>query len=298
MSAAFWRSNNFFLQRVGLISNRWFRVGCLGLLVLGSVQPLARGQEATLQFSIVDRAILEQRLASPPTRNRERRERLTALFEEAGCADLSLQEVRRSKLPNVVCILPGETDRNVLVGGHYDHTGDGHGIVDNWSGASLLVSLYESLSAAPRKHTFIFVGFADEERGLLGSRHYAKSLNPEEQERLEAVVNLDTLGLGPPKIWVSRSDDRLVRWLAAVASRMKIGIEGVNVEEVGSTDSESFRKRDIAVITIHSLTQETLKVIHSPKDRVQAIDKDAYFDTYQLLAAYLTLLDSGAPSDF
>ena len=182
------------------------RLCLVELLVLGGLLP-GHAQTAELVFSIVQRETVEQRLASPPSRNQKRRDRVTALFEEVGCADLAQQKVRGSKLTNVVCTLPGETPRTILIGAHYDHTGQGHGIVDNWSGASLLSSLYESLSTTPRKHTFIFVGFADEERGLRGSRHYAKTLSAEEHELLEAVVNLDTLGLDLPKIWVSRSDD-------------------------------------------------------------------------------------------
>ena len=258
------------------------------LLVIAVVH----AHDAGLTFSIVHREIVEERLASPPSRNEKRRERLTALFAQAGCTDLAQQEVRDSKMTNVVCTLPGETSRVILVGAHYDHTGDGDGIVDNWSGASLLTSLYESLSSTPRKHTFIFVGFADEERGLRGSRDYAKKLTPAERELLEAVVNLDTLGLDLPKIWVSRSDERLVQWLVGLAAKLNVGVEGVNVEQVGSTDSESFRKHKIPVITVHSLTQGTLKLIHSPWDRPNAINQDAYFETYRLLAAYLTLLDS------
>ena len=34
-------------------------------------------------------------------------------------------------------------------------------------GASLLPSLFQALKDAPRKHTFTFVGFTNEEKGLL-----------------------------------------------------------------------------------------------------------------------------------
>ena len=265
------------------------------VLVWAGLLPGVGAQDAKLSFSIVRREIVEERLASPPHKNRKRGERLTSLFEEVGCADLAQQDVRGSKMDNVVCTLPGETSRVILAGAHYDHTGDGQGIVDNWSGASLLASLYQSLSTKPRAHTFIFVGFADEERGLRGSRHYVKTLSPEARDHLKAVVNLDCLGLDLPKVWVSRSDDRLVQWFVGMASEMSVHIEGVDIEQVGSTDSESFRRKKIPVITIHSATQRTLSVIHSRDDQLQAIDKDAYFETYKLLAAYLTLLDSVWP---
>lgn len=79
------------------------------------------------------------------------------------------------------------------------------------------------------------------------------------------------------------------------ALAIPVNLQGVNVEKVGSTDSESFRKKKIPVITIHSLTQNTLSVIHSRADQMGAVDWDQYYETYRLLSAYLTLLDDVWP---
>src|SRR5260221_4607565 len=94
--------------------------------------------------------------------------------------------------------------------------------------------------------------------------------------------NLDTLGLGETEVWVSRADPNLVRLMDLAAVTMKLPVTGMNVERVGSTDSESFREKKIAAITIHSLTPETLPILHSAKDRIEAIHEDAYYRTYRL----------------
>jgi len=54
---------------------------------------------------------------------------------------------------------------------------------------------------------------------------------------------------------------------------MNLPVTGVNVEQVGSTDSEQFAARKIPSITIHSLTQETwnARILHTSKDRLSAI---------------------------
>jgi hypothetical protein len=75
-------------------------------------------------------------------------------------------------------------------------------------------------------------------------------------------------------------------------------VSAVDVENVGSTDSEQFAARGIPSITIHSLTQETwnAKILHTSKDRFSAMRLDDYYQTYRLLAAYVAFLDQFDPS--
>jgi len=184
---------------------------------------------------------------------------LKELFADAGCNDqhLSEQPVKGSKLPNLICLLPGSSGRVIIVGAHFDRVSEGDGVVDNWSGASLLPSLYEALKTEPRKHTFLFIGFTDEEQGEVGSRFYVRQMNKEQVAMTDAMVNMDTLGLGPTEVWVSHSDKQLTAALAYVAKQLNSAVTGVDVEQVGSSDAEQFAERRIPRITIHSLTQET-----------------------------------------
>lgn len=66
----------------------------------------------------------------------------------------------------------------------------------------------------------------------------------------------------------------------------------MNVEQVGSTDSESFAAKKVPSITFHSLTQATLGVLHSDKDNFSAMRMDDYYESYRLLCGYLLYLDS------
>ena len=234
---------------------------------------------------------MAQQLRDAPKKNADRKEALERLFRESGCANPSEQPVRASKLGNVVCTIPGETGRTIVVGAHYDHTPEGDGVADNWSGSVTLAALYYTVSAAPRRHTFVFVGFTDEEKGLIGSKSYANALSKDEVAGTSAMVNMDSLGLSDTEIWLSRSDKRLSTLLVQAADALSVPISGVDVEKVGTTDSESFAQRHIPVITVHSVTQATLPVLHSKRDRFEAIDVAAYHRTYRLMAAYLVLLD-------
>lgn len=218
------------------------------------------------------------------------------LFREAGCGDsISELPVKTSRLPNVMCVLPGDSDQVIIVGAHYDQISPAQGIIDNWTGASLLASLYEGLKNQKRHHTFYFIAFTDEERGMVGSAFYANHMPQAEVSKIRAMVNLDSLGLSPTKVWVHHADHMLVVALMALSNAMKLPVAEVDVERVGSSDSESFASRHIPRITIHSVTQETFRVLHSSRDTVKELKFEDYYDSYHLLTGYLAYLDQTLP---
>jgi Iap family predicted aminopeptidase len=243
-----------------------------------------------VRFQAVDRNVVETRLNSYVRKNDAREPALRRLFESAGCGNITEPKVGGVKYPNLVCTMPGETSSVIVVGAHYDLEEAGAGVVDNWSGASLLPSLFEGLKSVSRKHTFVFVGFSGEEKGMLGSRSYVRDWK-KTREPIQAMVNLDTLGLAESEVWVSRADKSLVDLMSMAAATIQLPVSAVNVEQVGSTDSESFRAEKIPAITIHSLTNETLSILHSNKDTIDAIKMDEYYRTYRLVLVYLALLD-------
>ncbi len=254
----------------------------------------AQAQKFT--FAPVSQEIVEQRLRAFPIKNAERGPAIERLFKDAGCADAALTErvVKGSKFPNIVCALAGSSQNTILVGGHFDLVEKGNGVVDNWSGSSLLASLYQGLAKDPRRHSFRFVAFTGEELGLIGSRAYAKEV-AKNHESIGAMINLDTLGLADTEVWVSHADKSLVETLSKAAFLLKLPVTGVNVDQVGTTDSEPFREKKIPALTIHSLTTPTLEILHGPKDKIEAINLKAYYKTYRLVLGFLALLDQELP---
>lgn len=248
-------------------------------------------------FKVLPQKVIEQRLKSAPQTNRARAQTLKAMFEEAGCGGdrLSEEKLNSHGAVNLICKLPGEADSVILVGGHLDHVSEGAGIVDDWSGSSMLPSLYQSLAGSARRHTFVFIGFGEEEEGLRGSDRYVRQLTPGEVHRIRAMVNLECLGLGAPEVWADHADPRLLPPLDAVARSMKTWIPRVNLEWVGRDDAMSFRARGVPTITVHSLTQDTVGVLHTQRDRLSDIRRTYYYGTYRLVVRYLAALDRTLP---
>ncbi|MGH9469794.1 MAG: M28 family metallopeptidase [Terriglobia bacterium] len=258
---------------------------------------MAGTPQAAAGFRLLPSSLIEQRLRAAPRANRERERAIKQMFEAAGCGGSRLREqaINSRGDSNLICTAPGQTSSVIIVGGHLDHVRQGAGIVDDWSGASLLPSLYQTLYNRPRRHTLIFVAFTDEEQGLVGSKRYVQGLSRAELHRIRAMVNLECLGLGAPEIWADHADPSLLPPLDAVAHSMATWIPRVNLEWVGRDDAMSFRHRKVPTITIHSLTQETVGVLHTRRDNLSAERMTYYYGTYSLVAGYLVKLDRTLP---
>jgi Zn-dependent M28 family amino/carboxypeptidase len=116
--------------------------------------------------------------------------------------------IRRSRTANVVARLPGHgplAPQAVLIGGHYDHlgirepvNGDSiyNGAEDNASGTAAVLTAAEAFvrSGVRPQRSILFMAFAAEESGLLGSEAFAE--RPTLPLRsLAAVLNMDVMNL-------------------------------------------------------------------------------------------------------
>jgi hypothetical protein len=118
----------------------------------------------------------------------------------------------RATTANVVGVLPGNDarlrDEAIVIGAHYDHLGHGGegslapesigqahpGADDNASGTTVVLALARAFAASgSRPRTLVFVTFAGEELGLLGSAQYVTH-PPFPLARTVLMVNTDMVG--------------------------------------------------------------------------------------------------------
>ncbi|HWM89522.1 MAG TPA: M28 family peptidase [Thermoanaerobaculia bacterium] len=141
--------------------------------------------------------------------NAARLEALTGLLRERGVKfevqafpNERKEKDSREQGQNVIVTL-GSGPRAIVVGAHFDavRLGDGtlsHGMVDNAAGSVVLTRVIEALQARRLKHRVQVVFFDMEEIGLVGSAHYAKSLD---RAKVAAAVNIDIAGYGDTLIF-------------------------------------------------------------------------------------------------
>ena len=157
------------------------------------------------------------------------------------------------------------------------------------------ISKSKNCSAPPY---FVFAGFTDEEKGLVGSAFYVHQLSKQEVEAIRAMVNMDSLGLGPTKMELTRADKALTHARRTGGLYPSTGERGERASS-WKVGLRLFQDRHIPAIVIHSVTNETWPILHSRRDEMAAIRLTDYYDTYRLIAAYLAYLDTtlDAPSD-
>ena len=100
-----------------------------------------------------------------------------------------------------------EPDSFIVFTAHYDHLGKmGENAVfdggnDNASGCAFLLELARHYSKNQNKYSMVFIAFAGEEAGLIGSKYFTE--NPLfELDRIKFLINMDLMGYGDEGITV------------------------------------------------------------------------------------------------
>jgi len=130
-------------------------------------------------------------------------------FDLSITATVSLDVIKVQRtVKNVLGFLPGKTDKILIIGAHYDHLGLGttgslapelidqihNGADDNASGTATLLQLAQDFSrSSPLQQGLLFIAFAGEELGLLGSRYYTEHATMP-LENTVAMINMDMVG--------------------------------------------------------------------------------------------------------
>lgn len=112
-------------------------------------------------------------------------------------------KLTQTRQQNVVGSIKGtqRPDSVILVCAHYDHLGKmGKSTVfpganDNAAGVAMLLDLAKYYQNNPPKYTMVFVAFAGEEAGLIGSHYFVKHPILDLQ-KFRFVLNLDLVGTG------------------------------------------------------------------------------------------------------
>jgi hypothetical protein len=172
---------------------------------------------------------------------------------------------KRRTVRNIVGILPGSdaarTEQAIVIGAHYDHVGLGgplsaspertgeihNGADDNASGIASLIEMARAAAADRSRfpRSLVFVAFAGEERGLLGSVHYVD--HPAVPlDKTFAMLNLDMVGRS--KGWVEVGGLDALPSLAGDVEAAARAVPGIEMRRGGpgagrSDDSTFVNKR-------------------------------------------------------
>ena len=165
----------------------------------------------------------------------------------------------------------------IVLGAHHDHFGSQGGLVfpgadDNASGTAVLLEIARALATTGirPKRSILFLSFAGEEQGLLGSRFYV-SHPASPLKTVNAMVNVDHAGVGNGKLTVGLSKiEKAVAQAAAEQVAMGDKLELFGLFPGG--DHVPFAEAGIPTATI--VTSGPHPDFHQPTDRPDKINPD------------------------
>jgi hypothetical protein len=187
---------------------------------------------------------------------------------------------------NVAAYVPGKTSEYVIVGAHYDHLGlgDEHSLApsqigtihpgadDNASGTAGVIELARWFSKQPQQQRgILFITFAGEELGLLGSNYYTgHPLLP--LDNAVTMLNMDMIGrIRSGKVYVNGAGtgSTLSKLVDSVKAPDSLKIELSDATGYGGSDHMSFTVKQVPVLFFFSGLHGDY---HKPGDTWDKID--------------------------
>jgi len=211
-------------------------------------------------------------------------------------ANLDVQRIVKTA-HNVAGYLPGTTDEYVAIGAHYDHLGLGEqyslapslagtvhpGADDNASGTAGVIELARWFSTQPKqKRGILFLTFAGEELGLLGSSYYVNHPTfPLDKD--VAMINMDMIGrVREGKVFIGGvgTGTTLKKLLEEITPKYGLHID-YSEAGYGSSDHTSFTTKQVPVLFFFSGLHADY---HKPSDTWDKIDAPDAAKVLQLVA--------------
>lgn len=238
---------------------------------------------------------------SVPCKNEERQSAVKSLFERMGADPADIKIDKYKKVENVVIrkasSSPESGDEKIVIGAHYDKTAMGCGAVDNWTGIVALAHIYRTLKDVPLNKTVLFIAFGEEEKGLVGSAAMVEPIKKEEAANYCAMINMDSFGLDDLQVIEDISSKKLVKLVENLAKEEKVPFKRIYFSG-GSSDSDSFLKKNIPAITLHGLSSNWKNILHTGFDKVTIVKPEGVYQGYRLALALLVDIDKSSCQEF
>jgi aminopeptidase YwaD len=192
---------------------------------------------------------------------------------------------------NVVAELPGKSEEAVVVSAHHDSVWRGPGVIDNASGVEGVLRLAERFTGGGHARSLVFIVFAAEEIGCVGSRQYAFDADVTgELSRLKACVNLDCIAHGE-RFELNASPPPLLDRIAGLVDELGFRDRyDVNLGPASpGLDSFAFHEKGVPAASISHFPYIEY---HTPSDVLELVDEARLSDSVELAARLIEgLLD-------
>lgn len=211
--------------------------------------------------------------------------------------NISAKYIKDFPNKNVVGYLPAKKKnaKTIVFTAHYDHLGVMGTIPqityfpggnDNASGTAMLISLADYFVKQQRKYNLIFIAFAGEEAGLLGSEYFVNS-GAIDLSKVKFLINLDIMGSGEEGITVVNGyiHKKQFKLLQKINKKSKYLTQIKPRGETANSDHYFFHKKGVPSFFIYTMGPN--KNYHDIFDTYENLSFSAYSDIVKLLIEWV-----------
>ena len=198
---------------------------------------------------------------------------------------------------NVVGYLPSSKKKakTIVFSAHYDHLGAMGTIPDttifpggndNASGTSMLITMADYFVKHPSDYNMVFIAFAGEEAGLLGSKYFVES-DAMDLKTIKFLINLDIMGSGEEGITAVNGSifKKQFKLLTKINDRENYLSEVKSRGEAANSDHYFFYKAGVPSLFIYTMGPN--KNYHDVYDTYEDLSFSAYNNIVKLLVEFV-----------
>lgn len=205
---------------------------------------------------------------------------------------INSQFVKDFKTKNVIGKIEGENkDSLIVITAHFDHLGKVgntifHGASDNASGTAFLLELAQHFSQTKPKYSLIFIAFAAEEAGMIGSNYFAD--NPlVNLADVKFLLNFDIIGAGEDGIQIVNSSifEKEYELLSRINSEQQLTPQIKKRGEACNSDHCPFYEKGVPSFFIYTLGGPGH--YHDPLDTAETLNLYGFENLKQLFVRFI-----------
>jgi aminopeptidase YwaD len=212
-------------------------------------------------------------------------------------AQIENKFVEKFEANNVCAMVKGtaKPDSFIVLTAHYDHLGgmgkDVYfpGANDNASGISLLLNLARYYAKKPARYSIVFICFAGEEIGLLGSKYFTENpLVP--LTNIRFLVNTDLAGTGEEGITVVNATEfpKEFAWMQEINKTNSL-LASVNPRgKAANSDHYFFTEKGVPALYYYTLGG--IKAYHDVFDKAATLPLNEHEDLFKLMVFFVKKL--------
>lgn len=195
---------------------------------------------------------------------------------------------------NIACSIKGTSasDSLIVFSAHYDHLGGigkqtfFPGANDNASGVSALLNLIKHYSKQAPRYTTVFIFFAGEEAGLLGSSYFTQH-PPFDLKKIKFLINLDLLGTGDDGIMVVNGaiHEKEFARLTRLNTELQLCKDIRKRGKAANSDHYWFSEAGVPCFFIYTLGG--ISAYHDVRDVAATLPLTDYVDVLKLITAFV-----------